>query len=85
MMAFQRSLAIPRHTFFKNTKSQIRRCKHAFRHANLKPLKAKYWTHANAFSFPRFTAVYKTTPSSTWMWKALIFNPPLLRATPRKF
>ena len=49
------------------------------------PLKAKYLTHANAFSFPKFTAAYKTTPSFTWMWKAPIFNPPLLGATPRKF
>ena len=48
-------------------------------------LKAKYLTSANAFSFPKFTAVYKTTPTSTWMWKAPIFNPPLLKATPRKF
>ena len=69
MMAFQRYLTIPCHTSFKNTKPQIRRYKHAFRHAYLKPLKAKYLTHANAFSFPKFTAVYKTTPSSTWMWR----------------
>ena len=85
MMAFQRYLSIPRHTSFKNTKPQIRRYKHAFRRANLKPLKAKYLTHANAFSFPKFTAVYKTTLSSTWMWKASIFDPPLLGATPQKF
>ena len=85
MMAFQRYLTIPRHTSFKNTQNQIRRYKHAFRHANLKRLKAKYLTHANAFSFPKFTAVYKTTPSSTWMWKAPIFNPLLFGATPRKF
>ena len=85
MMAFKRYLTIPRQPSFKNTKPQIRRYKHAFRHANLKPLKAKYLTHANASSLPKFTAVYKTSPSSTWMWKAPIFNPPLLGATPRKF
>ena len=84
-MAFQRYLTTPRQASFKNTKPEIRRYKHAFRHANLKPLKAKYLTHANASSFPKFTAVYKTTLSSTWMWKAPIFNPPLLEATPRKF
>ena len=85
MMAFQRYLTIPRHTSFKNTKPQIGRYKHAFRHANLKRLKAKYLTHANAFSFPKSTAAYKNTPSSTWMWMAPIFNAPLLGATPRKF
>ena len=86
MMAFQRYLTISCHTSFeKNTKPQIRRYKHAFRHANLKPLKAKYSTRANAFSFPKFTNVYKNTPSSTRMWKAPIFNPPLLGATPRKY
>ena len=67
-------LNYPRQTSFKNTKPLIRRYKHAFRHTNSKPLKAKYLTHANASSFPKFTAVYKTTPSSTWMWKAPIFN-----------
>ena len=85
MMAFHGYLTIVRHTSFKNIKPQICRYKHAFHHATLKPLKAKYLTHANAFSFPKFTAVYKTTPISTWMWKAQIFNPPLLGATPRKF
>ena len=74
----------PSHLFQKH-QPEIRRYKHAFRHANLKPLKAKYLTHANAFLFPKFTAVYKNTPSSTWMWKAPIFNPPLLGATPRNF
>ena len=48
-------------------------------------VEGKVLTHANAFSFPKFTAVYKNTPSSTWMWIAPIFNPPLLGATPRKF
>ena len=65
MMASQRFLTILRHNSFKNTKPQTLRYKHAFRYAKLKPLKAKYLTHANAFSFPKSTAVYKTTPSST--------------------
>ena len=85
MMASQRYLTSLHQTFFKNTKPQIRRYKHAFRHAKLKPLKAKYLTHTNAFSFPKLTAVYKATASSTSMWKAPIFNPPLLGATLRKF
>ena len=83
MTAFQRYSTILRHTSFKNTKPQIRRYKHAFHHANLKPLKAKNLTHANAFSFPKSTSVYKTTPSFIWTWKAPIFHPPLLGATPR--
>ena len=83
MTAFQHYSTILRHTSFKNTKPQIRRYKHAFHDANLKPLLAKYVTHANAFSFLKSTAVFKTTPSFIWMWKAPIFNPPLLEATPR--
>ena len=85
MTAFQRYLTILRRTSFKNTKPQIRRYKHAFHHANLKPLMAKYLTHANAFSFLKCTAVYKSTLSCIWTWKAPIFNPPLLGATPRIF
>ena len=83
MRAFQRYLTILRHTSFKYTKPEICCYKDAFHHANLKPLKAKHLTHADAFLFPKFIAVYKTTPSSTWMWKATISNPPLLGATPR--
>ena len=85
MTAFQRYLTIPRHTSFKNTKPQIRCYKHAFGHANLNPLKAKYLTHANAFLFRKSTAVFGTTPSFFWTWKAPIFNPHLLGATPRIF
>ena len=85
MTAFQHYLTILCHTSFKNTNPQIRRHKHAFHHANLKPLKAKYLTHTNAFLFPKSTAVYKTTASFTWMWKAPIFNLPSMGATPRIF
>ena len=85
MTAFQCYLTLLCHTSPKNIKPRIRRYKHAFHHANLKPLKAKYLTHANAFSFQKFTAVYKTSPSFPLMWKAPIFNPPLLGATPRIF
>ena len=63
-MTFQRYFTISCQTSFENTKPQIRRYKHAFRHANVKPLQAKYLTHANASSFPKFTAVYKTTPEA---------------------
>ena len=40
----------------------------------MKPLTAKYLTHANAFPFLRSTTAFKTTPSFTWMWKAPIFS-----------
>ena len=83
MTAFHRYSIIRRHTSFKNTKLQILGYKHAFLHANMKPLTAKYLTHTNAFSSLRSTTAYMTTPSLTQMWTAPMFNPLLLGATPR--
>ena len=65
MTAFLHYSIIPRRTSFGNTKPEIRRYKHALLQADMKPLTAKNLTHANAFSFPMFTAAFNTTPSFT--------------------